>query len=603
MLLPLPRAGALSLAPVCGLRSPRGAEPLLARRRPPAPPPRNNRTSRSPPPPLRARADVTDTAGERHYTCSSNAECASFLAAGVNVTDLNDNVDAAMNAYRIVRSPPISFANLTNVTVPTANNTINNTNVTIDGIVARRQLNYQGHVNADGSGSGCKVTKKGLHKVVTGGMGTPASPYAFRRASSGETCDYFTGGAHDHFAGEPCGTASIARRRQLRQSDGTSTDMKAYVLKRQAELAAQRQADTQKRQLSGSYDDMDTISVSASTSNMKIASRVLVCPEIAGAAMDEMGREEAELTQYWGNVGATIALYEQIGAGHLVDDWTNQVVLQIQQTSTLGQWNFIFGGGRRRLAGASEPAADGTAGRQLAGLEGTLCVKSLWNVYANVVKKVHAHLRRITKVECEVDQYSPHFLEENGWNTNGCQRSRTRTYMREIMLDMLLAYVYDTEEDTGLSTDEAVAEGIAVMMDWYDQCDARCTRRQIRSFPAHSHTPPPPAHGHSPHSHSPMAVSSTCASWCNAYTCYIMGSSSSGQIYVNQGYVECAGCSVCATLNTGNQCQDWCNEWTCNSADCEGCRVCNAQQHQGVCLSWCNRWTCGESMCADCNFC
>ena len=161
---------------------------------------------------------VTDAvSGARHYTCSSNAECASFLAAGVDVDDLDLSVQAAMTTYL---NATALASNQTNATV-----LLSNWIGAFVDIDRRRELNYAGHLHADGSGGGCKVTKRGVHKEIVAGYGTPMDPYVYRTIEGDYACDYYSPN-HHHQSGEPC---SMAARRHLFTREGAAVDALEFV--------------------------------------------------------------------------------------------------------------------------------------------------------------------------------------------------------------------------------------------------------------------------------------------------------------------------------------------------------------------------------------
>lgn len=81
----------------------------------------------------------------------------------------------------------------------------------------------------------------------------------------------------------------------------------------------------------------------------------------------------------------------------------------------------------------------------------------------------------------------------------------------------------------------------------------------------------------------PAALSS-CAAWCNPYTC---------------GIDSCSGCATCQTISTGQYCANWCNAYTCNvgGSYCDGCSDCDTLASGGYCASWCNAWTGSATHC------
>ena len=76
-------------------------------------------------------------------------------------------------------------------------------------------------------------------------------------------------------------------------------------------------------------------------------------------------------------------------------------------------------------------------------------------------------------------------------------------------------------------------------------------------------------------------TTSTCASYCNAYTC---------------GLSSCSTCSSCTAQAAGLYCASWCNRWTSSFALCSGCPAYAAP-------SWCNAYVCGLSVCAGSSAC
>ena len=254
------------------------------------------------------------TSGERTYTCSSNAECASFLAAGVDVQDLNENVDLALAQYELDLRRDLAPVQ----TINNATRFVNSTNQTLGGL--RRRLNYEGHQHGDGSGYACKVSDGGKHKMIIGGDGTDGDPYVytnikidfsnpswpeeirelFRIPITNDNMDadwYYTHYAcsqpdagHVHIAGQPCtygwsndpdtsdssddGSApdNNSRRRKLRASDGSPLDIHDYMHKRKlAKLEGRRHLD---EEMPLTFD-ADT--------------EMLMCPEIVDAVVMEIG--------------------------------------------------------------------------------------------------------------------------------------------------------------------------------------------------------------------------------------------------------------------------------------------------------------------------
>ena len=127
---------------------------------------------------------VDQASGDRTYTCANNVECASFLAAGVNITELSDEADVALAQYRLELSDALievtdddsdEFPERPMLSMPIADS-VNGTNETNGTALLRRRLNFRGHMNADGTGLACKVTRRGRHKIIVGGDGTWYSP-------------------------------------------------------------------------------------------------------------------------------------------------------------------------------------------------------------------------------------------------------------------------------------------------------------------------------------------------------------------------------------------------------------------------------------------
>ena len=130
---------------------------------------------------------------ERTYTCASNVECASFLAAGVDVEDLSDNFQLALDTYRAEIAADLADDGNTTAYNATAMALGRRLGGDEDGEPfeglplddeadewgVRRRLNYEGHQHPDGSGHACKITRNGLHKMIIGGDGSAANPCAW----------------------------------------------------------------------------------------------------------------------------------------------------------------------------------------------------------------------------------------------------------------------------------------------------------------------------------------------------------------------------------------------------------------------------------------
>jgi len=81
----------------------------------------------------------------------------------------------------------------------------------------------------------------------------------------------------------------------------------------------------------------------------------------------------------------------------------------------------------------------------------------------------------------------------------------------------------------------------------------------------------------------------TCASWCNQYTC---------------SNPACSTCVICDAINAGTHCESWCNPYTCGEALCRGCDDCAAVAGSSYCAPWCNVYTCAiTSWCGQCDVC
>lgn len=244
---------------------------------------------------------ANSTAGERIYTCANNVECASFLAAGVDVVELGDQFELALDQYQRELRQDMAHLNISTAA--------NGTNAT-----TRRQLNYEGHTNPDGSGFACKVTANGIHKQIIGGMGTPTSPYIYANIkvnfappewppevraifdvpvtneNYAANPGFMYAGCslpdsnHRHYPGVPCGygwvNARRERRRQLKNVDGSPLDLKEYVARRKLDVAEGRH-----------LTDSVPIPFDADT-------EMVVCPEVVDAQVLEVGCQAAKAWCY-----------------------------------------------------------------------------------------------------------------------------------------------------------------------------------------------------------------------------------------------------------------------------------------------------------------
>ena len=222
---------------------------------------------------------VNHTTGVRTYTCASNVECAAFLAAGVDIEELSDQADLALLQFRIDLTMAMVEVpeDLPDTRDLPSNSTVENSTLAARRSRSRR-LNFDGHVNADGSGRACKVTSSGRHKMIVGGEGTQSSPYVYRNIKvdlwphaapaytpnlhsvyrpfwsnfpltndfaalyPNQACS-LPNPDHQHSAGSECSfgwTNDRRRRRQLRNVDGSEFSIHEYMHSRKLSIAEGR---------------------------------------------------------------------------------------------------------------------------------------------------------------------------------------------------------------------------------------------------------------------------------------------------------------------------------------------------------------------------